>query len=239
MRPYRRGDWPLRPGVDRAHRSSRRDADRRDPVERPRDPLRWRDRDPHGRSHRHRLPPRRSRANEPFHRRPPQAAPRRRHARRSETLGTTSELVGRSLLIVAHNARFDRPFFERVLSPIRNAPWARLMRDVPWTAHRWSMPSFGVSGAEARWRICHQSRTGSGGHGARPLVRSGVIWPRGGSSSLSWRRSTASNEAPEPCLGEGRAQRRQHPQRWNRCGSRSKPIREGGLCGIKHEFSDL
>ena len=47
-----------------------------------------------------------------------------------------SALVARTHLIVAHNARFDRPFFERVLPPIRAVPWACSMRDVPWTEHR-------------------------------------------------------------------------------------------------------
>ena len=47
-----------------------------------------------------------------------------------------SDLATRSALVVAHNARFDRPFFERVLPSTRAVPWACSMRDVPWTAHR-------------------------------------------------------------------------------------------------------
>ena len=46
-----------------------------------------------------------------------------------------SDLVSNSDLIIAHNARFDRPFFERALPATRDAPWACSMRDVPWTAH--------------------------------------------------------------------------------------------------------
>ena len=44
-------------------------------------------------------------------------------------------LIERSALIIAHNARFDRPFIERVLPATRALPWACSMRDVPWTAH--------------------------------------------------------------------------------------------------------
>ena len=44
-------------------------------------------------------------------------------------------LIARSDLIVAHNARFDRPFFERALPATRAVPWACSMREVPWTAH--------------------------------------------------------------------------------------------------------
>ena len=43
-------------------------------------------------------------------------------------------LITRSDLIVAHNARFDRPFFERALPATRALPWGCSMRDVPWTA---------------------------------------------------------------------------------------------------------
>ena len=44
-------------------------------------------------------------------------------------------LIERSDLIIAHNARFDRPFFERALPATHDKPWACSMRDVPWTAH--------------------------------------------------------------------------------------------------------
>ena len=44
-------------------------------------------------------------------------------------------LIARSDLIIAHNARFDRPFFERALPATRALPWGCSMRDVAWTAH--------------------------------------------------------------------------------------------------------
>ena len=44
-------------------------------------------------------------------------------------------LITRSNLIVAHNARFDRPFFERALPATRAVPWACSLREVPWTSH--------------------------------------------------------------------------------------------------------
>lgn len=48
-------------------------------------------------------------------------------------------LIERADLIVAHNARFDRPFLERALPMARTRHWACSMREVPWTAH--GMPS--------------------------------------------------------------------------------------------------
>ena len=45
-----------------------------------------------------------------------------------------SALIERSGLIVAHNARFDRPFVERVLPDARARPWACTRAEVPWTA---------------------------------------------------------------------------------------------------------
>ena len=44
-------------------------------------------------------------------------------------------LIARSNLVIAHNARFDRPFLERALPAMRALPWGCSMRDVPWTAH--------------------------------------------------------------------------------------------------------
>ena len=43
-------------------------------------------------------------------------------------------LIERSGLIVAHNARFDRPFVERVLPAARARPWACTRAEVPWIA---------------------------------------------------------------------------------------------------------
>ena len=43
-------------------------------------------------------------------------------------------LIDRSGLIVAHNARFDRPFVERVLAIARERPWACSRAEVPWIA---------------------------------------------------------------------------------------------------------
>ena len=49
-----------------------------------------------------------------------------------------SALIERSGLIVAHNARFDRPFVERVLPAARDKPWACTREQVPWTAERFA-----------------------------------------------------------------------------------------------------
>ena len=45
-----------------------------------------------------------------------------------------SALIEHSGLVVAHNARFDRPFVERVLPAARARPWACSRAEVPWTA---------------------------------------------------------------------------------------------------------
>ena len=45
-----------------------------------------------------------------------------------------SALIERSGLIVAHNARFDRPFVERVLPAARARPWACTRAEVPWVS---------------------------------------------------------------------------------------------------------
>ena len=50
-------------------------------------------------------------------------------------VAAANTLIARSDLIVAHNARFDRPFFERALPATRAVPWACSLREVPWTAH--------------------------------------------------------------------------------------------------------
>ena len=44
-----------------------------------------------------------------------------------------SALIALSSLIVAHNARFDRPFIERVLPAARARPWACTRAEIPWT----------------------------------------------------------------------------------------------------------
>ena len=50
-------------------------------------------------------------------------------------VAAATTLIARSHLIVAHNARFDRPFLERALPATRAVPWACSLREVPWTAH--------------------------------------------------------------------------------------------------------
>ena len=41
-------------------------------------------------------------------------------------------LIERSHVLIAHNARFDRPFFERVLPATREKPWACSRLEIPW-----------------------------------------------------------------------------------------------------------
>ena len=68
--------------------------------------------------------------------------------RRIDTAAATA-LIERTDLIVAHNARFDRPFFERALPATRALPWGCSMRDVAWTAH-------GCPSAALHCLACHQ-----------------------------------------------------------------------------------
>ena len=49
-------------------------------------------------------------------------------------IAAASALFAHSRLVVAHNARFDRPFVERVLAIARERPWACSRAEVPWTA---------------------------------------------------------------------------------------------------------
>ena len=50
-------------------------------------------------------------------------------------IDAANALIAQSNLIIAHNARFDRPFFERALPATRALPWGCSMRDVPWVAY--------------------------------------------------------------------------------------------------------
>ena len=45
------------------------------------------------------------------------------------------ELVDRAQLIIAHNARFDRPFVEARFKVFESKHWACSISDVPWEAH--------------------------------------------------------------------------------------------------------
>ena len=58
---------------------------------------------------------------------------------RSIDVDAANARIARADLIVAHNARFDRPFLERALPSTRTRHWACSRREVPWTAH--GMPS--------------------------------------------------------------------------------------------------
>lgn len=44
-------------------------------------------------------------------------------------------LLARASLVIAHNARFDRPFVERRLEAFERKPWACSLYEVPWKEH--------------------------------------------------------------------------------------------------------
>ncbi|MHB0950214.1 MAG: 3'-5' exonuclease [Gemmatimonadaceae bacterium] len=53
---------------------------------------------------------------------------------RIDEVAVAGLLAGASL-VIAHNARFDRPFVERRLRGFEALPWACSVNDIPWKAH--------------------------------------------------------------------------------------------------------
>ena len=53
-------------------------------------------------------------------------------ANRHIDVEATAELILRSELVIAHNARHDRPFVERAVPAARERPWACSRLEVPW-----------------------------------------------------------------------------------------------------------
>ena len=49
--------------------------------------------------------------------------------------GEVAAVVASADLIIAHNARFDRPFLERLCPAFADKPWACSMSQVPWAEH--------------------------------------------------------------------------------------------------------
>lgn len=56
------------------------------------------------------------------------------------------QLVSAADLVIAHNAKFDRPFLEARFPLFREKPWACSIRDVPWDAH-------GISSGKLGWLL--------------------------------------------------------------------------------------
>ena len=57
--------------------------------------------------------------------------------------------LGRSSLVIAHNAEFDRPFLERRFPAFARKPWACSLREVPWER-------FGVRSTKLEWLLMHR-----------------------------------------------------------------------------------
>lgn len=55
-------------------------------------------------------------------------------------------LVDGADLVIAHNAKFDRPFLEARFAVFRDKPWACSINDVPWEAH-------GIGSAKLGWLL--------------------------------------------------------------------------------------
>ncbi|MCP1239665.1 3'-5' exonuclease [Acetobacter lovaniensis] len=62
-----------------------------------------------------------------------------------------ARFVAQAALIVAHNARFDRPFAERFWEGFSTRPWACSMEDVPWQAEGFEGRSLGYLVMQAGW----------------------------------------------------------------------------------------
>ncbi|WP_231867267.1 3'-5' exonuclease [Acetobacter malorum] len=62
-----------------------------------------------------------------------------------------ARFVAQAALIVAHNARFDRPFAERFWEGFSTRPWACSMEDVPWQAEGFDGRSLGYLVMQAGW----------------------------------------------------------------------------------------
>ena len=74
-------------------------------------------------------------------------------------VGAASALIERSDLVVAHNARFDRPFIEQVLPSAREKPWACSRLEVPWRAS-------GAPSDALHCLLCHYGAFAAGRHRA-------------------------------------------------------------------------
>ena len=82
-------------------------------------------------------------------------------------VAAASALVESCDLIVAHNARFDRPFCERVLPATRHKPWACSRLEVPWRAA-------GCPSDALHCLLCHHGVYSAGRHRALADCEAGV-----------------------------------------------------------------
>ena len=78
-----------------------------------------------------------------------------------------SALIRRSDLVIAHNARFDRPFFERVLPATRDTPWACSRLEIPWRAS-------GTNSDALHCLLCHYGAFARDRHRALADCEAGV-----------------------------------------------------------------
>ena len=82
-------------------------------------------------------------------------------------VASASALIGRSDLVVAHNARHDRPFVERVIPAARERPWACSRLEVPWLAE-------GCTSAALDALACHYGVFPARSHRALPDCETGL-----------------------------------------------------------------
>lgn len=67
------------------------------------------------------------------------------------TTDEVADFVGDAALVIAHNARFDRPFAERFWSGFAGKPWACSMTDIPWTKEGFEGRKLGYLALQAGW----------------------------------------------------------------------------------------
>ena len=124
-----------------------------------------------------------------------------------------SALIEGSGLIVAHNARFDRPFVERVLSDARARPWACTRAEVGWIAE-------GFASQALHCLLC-AAPTGSSpgtGTGRSRTARRGCGCSRSASRSRATPSSPrcAGGRSPRPCACGRFARRSSRRRRYAR-----------------------
>ena len=130
-----------------------------------------------------------------------------------------SALIEGSGLIVAHNARFDRPFVERVLPASRARPWACTRAEVPWVSE-------GFASQALHCLLCAYGVYARDRHRALADCEAGVC-----AASRSASRSRANPSSPR-CAG-GRSPRRCAFGRFDRRSNRRRCFERGSIGGCR------
>lgn len=125
-------------------------------------------------------------------------------------------LLGSASLVIAHNAKFDRPFVERRLPRFAELPWACSMADIPW----WSL---GIGNLSMDY-LAYRHGFFFAGHRALNDCRAGIHLlaqrdGRSGRTRMSWLQDQAARRGvklwAEGAAYEKRVILRQRGYRWS------------------------